>query len=92
MIFIEKPPPWTDVKDDPLYASLIRHYGFSPSSVRPLWWHATENLTAGHGALGAVVISNRRVVSHAEVETALRAVSDTVHAVRAWHEGVLPEC
>jgi hypothetical protein len=92
MIFIEKPPLWTDVDADPLYTSLMRYYGFSLSSIRPLWWHVTENLSAGHSALGSVVISNRQVVSRSELDTALRAVTDTIHAVRDWHEGVLTEC
>jgi hypothetical protein len=92
MIFVEKPPLWTEVMQDPLFASLTKHYGFSLSSIRPLWWHATENLSAGHSALGAVVISNRRSVSRVELELALQGVSDTIKAVHAWHEGILTTC
>lgn len=92
MIFIEQPPLSTDVGSDPLYSSLMTHYGFSRSSIRPLWWHATENLVAGHSGLGAVVITNRRIVSRSELDMALQAATDTIHAVSAWHEGVLTGC
>jgi pyrroloquinoline quinone (PQQ) biosynthesis protein C len=89
MIFIEKPPLWTDVDSDPLYTSLMRCYGFSPAAIRPLWWHATENATAGHSALGAVVISNRETVGRRELATALNAVRDTICAVGAWQADIL---
>ena len=62
MIFIERPPTGTELSSDPLYQSLMSYYGFSERLVRPLWWHATENLQAGHSTLGAVVISGRRAL------------------------------
>lgn len=89
MIFIEKPPLWTDLHSDPLYTSLMKFYGFSQAAVRPLWWHATENLSAGHSALGVVVISHRRTLSLHQVDEAVAAVRDTIHAVSEWHEGIL---
>lgn len=91
MIFIERPPLWTDLHLDPLYTSLMKFYGFSQATVRPLWWHATENLSAGHSALGVVVISHRRTLSLHQVDEAVAAVRDTIHAVSEWQEGILNE-
>lgn len=89
MLFIEKPPQSTDVDEDPLFAGLMQHYGFSRRSIRPLWWHAVENLTAGHSALGAVVITNREQIVQRELDQALSAIGDVVAAVSGWHEKML---
>ncbi|MCZ4610022.1 hypothetical protein O3S80_40915 [Streptomyces sp. Lzd4kr] len=89
MMFIEQPPLSMNLEEDPLYTSLMEFYGFSLDSIRPLWWHATENLTAGHSALGAVVISNRKSICRRELNIARDAVRDTVHAVGVWHEAIL---
>ena len=89
MIFIERPPTGTELSSDPLYQSLMSYYGFSERLVRPLWWHATENLQAGHSTLGAVVISGRRALDSLALQEALAAVSDTVRAVSGWIDGAL---
>lgn len=91
MIFIEKPPTSADLDSDPLYTSLMANYGFTAAAVGPLWWHATENMTAGHSALGAVVITNRGRISRRELDAALGAVHDTIRAVSAWHEDLLAD-
>ncbi|MEV6297439.1 hypothetical protein AB0M41_45385 [Streptomyces sp. NPDC051896] len=36
MIFIERSPVWESIDSDPLYQSLMTHYGFRAASVRPL--------------------------------------------------------
>jgi len=91
MTYIEQPPQCTTLDEDPLFTALIRFYGFDRAAVRPLWWHATENLTAGHSALGPVVISNRRTVARAELDRALSGVRRTIRAVSAWHEAILAQ-
>lgn len=67
----------------------MKSYGFNQAALRPLWWHATENLSAGHSAMGAIVISNRRLLSLHEVDEAVAAVRNTIRAVSEWHEGIL---
>ena len=89
MIFIQRPPTGTELSSDPLYKSLMSYYGFSEESVRPLWWHAAENLKAGHSGLGAVVISGRRSLDWLGLQKALAAVSDTIRAVSGWIDGAL---
>jgi hypothetical protein len=88
MTFIER-PPLNDLASDPLFGCLTRHYGFTEAGIRPLWWHATENLTAGHSDLGAAVITRRSVVSEAELTRMLAAVRATVREVARWNAEVL---
>lgn len=89
MNYIEKPPTAADADSDPLYSSLQRHYGFTARAIRPLWWHATENQSAGHSDLGSVVISNRHTISIRDHDAAMAAVGDIVQCTRDWHDQVL---
>ncbi|MCX5042164.1 hypothetical protein OG921_03025 [Aldersonia sp. NBC_00410] len=89
MLFIERPPLCTDMNDDPLFGSLLRSHGFSRRSIQPLWWHAVENLSAGHSGLGAAVILNRGQIPRTELDTAISAVRDVVEATSAWHQDIL---
>ena len=89
MMFIEEPPLTDAMKDDQLGVALMRHHGLSYKAVRPLCWHATENRTAGHSALGPIVLSHRGALSDQELGTALEAVTKTIDAVSYWQHSIL---
>jgi hypothetical protein len=89
MLFIEQPPGVLDSGDDPLFSALHLHYGLSPRSLRPLWWHAVENLEAGHSALGAVVITNRESVTEEDATACLSHVSTVIQAVADWQSDLV---
>ncbi|MFE4457985.1 hypothetical protein ACFROC_11580, partial [Nocardia tengchongensis] len=91
LAFIEKSPVSTDVADSPLFSSLMKHYGFTPTAVRPLWWHQLENATAGHNDLSAIVISNRQVIDAADFDDALAAAADVVRGSRLWYDDMFSD-
>jgi len=88
MIFIEK-PPLDDLESDQLFGSLLRHYGFTADGIKPLWWHATENLKAGHSDLGAAVITNRGALGRGEVDGMVSAARTIVREVSKWNTEIL---
>jgi len=89
MIYIEQAPSQPNLDADPLYASLFHYYGFTRSSVRPLWWHALENATAGHSNLGSVVLANRGEILRTDVENAVSAVRRVIRAAIDWNRAIL---
>ncbi len=92
MMLVEKPPDAANAIEDPLYSSLMTYYGFSPGAIRPIWWHQVENAVAGHSDLGAVVLSNRRIVDPADLDAAIAAISDVVDASRRWYDHIAADC
>ncbi|KJL23701.1 hypothetical protein [Microbacterium foliorum] len=89
MMFVERPPMVWEAQDDPLFGALLRDYGLHDESVRPLWWHTTENLHGGHSALGAVVITNRLALTPELVSDAAHHAERVVEAVAEWQREML---
>ncbi|MEV6135161.1 hypothetical protein AB0L63_03655 [Nocardia sp. NPDC051990] len=91
LAFIEKSPASTDVADNLLLSSLMKHYGFTSTAVRPLWWHQLENATAGHNDLSAIVISNRQVIDAADFDDAIATAADVVRGSRLWYDDMFSD-
>jgi hypothetical protein len=89
MTYVETPPPCENAADHPVYGKLMQHYGYSAASIRPLWWHQRENVTAGHSDLGSVVLTNRRVLDPEVFAEALSVLDDVVCGGIRWMDEVI---
>jgi hypothetical protein len=54
---IEMAPLESHYSQSPHYGTLLTQYGLPETAVRPLWWHTTENVTAGHSYMPATLLS-----------------------------------
>lgn len=90
--FLEKPPPSSNAAGHPFFSSLMENYGYTAAAIRPLWWHQTENIAAGHCSLGPIVISNRGAIDPDELEAAITAMTDVIHASHRWHDQMFADC
>ena len=83
---LELAPVESHYSQSPYHNTLIKHYGLPESAVRPLWWHAMENVAAGHSAMPATLMSQLGLISAEQLSEAFSYLRLHYRAMRDFND------
>jgi hypothetical protein len=87
LVLIEKPPVANSLNEDPLYSSLCENYGYTNSSIFPLFQHSKEN-GRWHSSLPARILSAQKSIKDDEVQYVLDSVAALIKALSEWYQEI----
>lgn len=86
LMWAEEAPSANSLQDDALFSGFTTHYGVPEVVLRPLWWHATENLRAGHTYMPAALISSLPRIDHSSLSAMRAHLVSVMEASVRWYD------
>ena len=83
---VEAAPMESHYSESEYFTTLMTKYGLPEAAVRPLWWHATENVTAGHSFMPATLLSEIGPVSAEQLNEAFWFLRRHYVAIREFND------
>jgi len=85
---IEQGPSHDSLEDDPFFACLVDHYGFSRQAVAPLFQHTVSNVTLGHSDIWFDILIEKDWYARAMADDIMEQARRNVQLTNAWYEEV----